>query len=98
MPRLEEWAIMTVPAEPYSNPDNMKQVLTGKVYEQPGKNDGSKINTTAIITVSGREVVTADGTVYRLGTVSDNYVKWCDSNNIATREQLEGPTPVILRR
>ena len=100
MPRLENWSVVVRPKDPYQAPELWATILAGNVYGHSKPDvfpDGSEINTSLVVSVKGREVKTYSGSVYTLGKVDENYVKWCEENGAATRERLEGPEPVKFK-
>ena len=97
MIKLENWSITARPRDPYQAPELWGSVLAGKVFGHPEFQDGSPIWSSLIKEVDGRIVKTHSGSVYTLGKVSEDYVKWCEENKFSTREKLEGETPIKWR-
>lgn len=84
MPRLENWSTCTRPdADPYTAPE-VQLSVQGKVYDHPDRPDGEGIITSPIRSFEGRTVTTYSGTVYELGQISEDFVRYC-------RDELYGP-------
>lgn len=66
--RLENWHT-TTNGTPYQDPATARLLLSGKVYGHPkGPHlDGRTVTTSPIVSVDGRKVTTASGSVYVLG-------------------------------
>ena len=72
MVELDDWAVVGGCQTPYSAPHRQ---LRGR------RPDGEYIRTSRIKTVNGPQITTVSGTVYRLLTPAEHYVRWCIDNN-----------------
>jgi|WetSurMetagenome_2_1015567.scaffolds.fasta_scaffold01970_21 hypothetical protein len=94
MPTIENWSIGFDEYDPYKAPELQIPMLYGTVTGHKKIKDGTNIRTSRITNVEGRIITTYSGSIYTLGQVSEDYVKWCEENKASTREQLEGPNPI----
>jgi len=60
----------------YTPPELQRRQLTGRVFGHPTRPGGSRIRTSNIVSITGREVTTQNS-VYILGNPSADYVEWC---------------------
>lgn len=74
--RLEEWAITEYEPDPYTPPEARGIHLSGIVTGHPKWADAHRVTTSRVVEVNGRIVTTRSGSIYRLGEVSENYLKW----------------------
>ncbi len=75
--RLEQWLVdYTDTDDGYIAPEAKHRSLVGTIYGHPRRPDGDKIRTSRIVNVDGRRVTTGSGTVYELGEVHPEYLKW----------------------
>lgn len=70
--RLEEWAIRT--------PGGLV-LLTGKVYDRKGIEDGTEIVTSRVIGSRGR-IVETKNSLYELGEIEKEYADWCEAGGV----------------
>jgi len=94
MPTLENWSLGSVPENPYQAPELWAAVLYGEVYDHAKIKDRTLVQTSRVVNVKNRTVFTSSGSIYTLGIPSEDYIKWCEENEVATREQLTGPEPI----
>ncbi len=76
--RIENWSLSDW--GPYDLPENQRFKVSGQVFGNPKFFDGDRITTSFLVAVSGCEVSTYSGSVYRLGKPSDDYMEWCREN------------------
>lgn len=81
---LDDWSICHRRSEKslWTPADSMPTCLKGIVSGHPKFGSGKLITTSQIALVEGREITTKSGTIYLLGKVSQQYVKWCHANGI----------------
>lgn len=96
MMKLENWSVTARPTDPYQAPELWGSCLRGDVKGHPKLGD-TEVTTSLIKNVNGRIVTTHSGSIYELGKVDEDYVKWCEENGNSTREKLEGPTPIKFK-
>jgi hypothetical protein len=73
---LTNWSLI-IGDNPYQAPENNVTCLYGIRV-----NDGKIIQTSYIVSSSGREVTTYSGSVYVLKDIDPNYLKWMSDHNI----------------
>lgn len=72
--RLENWAVCRATGQsPYSAPETVVQVLSGKVYDHPHFDDGDEITTSGIVGIRDGKVLTQSGSLYELGEPAPGY-------------------------
>ena len=76
--RIENWSV-NGEDNPYVPPEQQRVCLYGEVYGHPAFPDGHVVLTSAIVHVEGRKVITRSGSVYTLGTIHPDYLKWCEN-------------------
>ena len=72
---LDDWAVHASKVSPYSAPETIASVLSGKVSGHPRFKDGHVITTSPIISTKGSTIET-ENTIYRLGLAHPNYKHW----------------------
>ncbi len=77
---IENWSLKGSGGGPYDPPETRRYTVSGQVFGNPKFNDGERITTSYLVAVSGCEVETHSGSVYRLGRLSDEYMEWCREN------------------
>lgn len=73
--RIENWSCDRA-GDNYTAPEMAGVAVVGDVYGSH-RPDGKTIKTSAIVSVDGRRVHTAGGSVYTLGAPHPEYVEWC---------------------
>ena len=75
--RIEEWAIISLPVDPYSAPEmNVDLSLSGEAFGHPRFKDGHRIATSPILGKNKDDcVLTLSGSAYELGNVDAEYEK-----------------------
>lgn len=96
MIRLENWSVIVRAKDSYQAPELWSTTLYGNAYGHPKFNDGDIVSTSSIMEVNGRIIKTYNS-VYELGKVSEDYVKWCEEHKVSNREKLEGPNPIKIK-
>lgn len=71
--KLENWAIVALPSDPYEAPELWRQSIYGDVYDNPRFDDGTRVTTSRIVGKRNGNVVTKSGSEYELGQVSAQY-------------------------
>lgn len=80
-------------SDPYLAPELVGLALRGTVTNHPRKPDGSRIVTSRVVMVRGREVKTESGNWYRLGEPSEEYLEYLKRDG---REfDVEAPIKVV---
>jgi hypothetical protein len=80
MIRIENWAVVGLPIDPYKPPEQgVILVLKGQVYGHPKFPDGSELVTSPIMHADGRCVATVNHD-YLLGTVELQYKDWYEKH------------------
>ena len=74
--RIEEWSVYVVDGGPFMAPELHRIGIQGLVANHPRYYRSGRVQTSAIVTVSGRTVQTASGSIYFLGKPSADYVRW----------------------
>lgn len=77
---LHDWAVRSRYENPYMAPEINPPVLIGKSYGDPRREDGHLVKTTPIAIATGRIVITAGGTTYRLGRIDREYRAWLEKS------------------
>jgi hypothetical protein len=74
---LENWAIVSIPSDPYQPPELWPRYLQGNVFGHHRFEDGTPITTSKIMSVSveDKTITTYSGSVYTLGAVDPEYEK-----------------------
>lgn len=74
--RIENWAIVTRPLNPYQAPEQCLAV-SGEVYDNPKFKQGEQITTSVIksFDCENQLVTTKSGSVYELGVAHPDYEK-----------------------
>jgi hypothetical protein len=73
---IENWAMVYSMDNPYKAPELQERYLAGTVYGHPNFKDGSFITTSYVVDINDKEVTTASGSLYLLGTPSEDYQRW----------------------
>jgi len=76
MPTIELWSAHHDLRQPFESREPRKLRISGLVYGHHRFDDGERILTGWLAGVNGRVVTTVGGTVYRLGDVSPDFVRW----------------------
>lgn len=90
---LDEWAVAYANEGPFGAPELAGIMLVGKVTGHPKKPDGSRIRTSEVLRVECRLVLTASGTIYRLGEPSAEYRVWLAEH----RPDWDPENPIVAR-
>lgn len=75
MPKLNKWAVVYLPPNPYTAPEACPPRLYGIVEAHPRFRDGDDVTTTRIIGQKNGLIVTRSGSEYELGDPDPNYEK-----------------------
>lgn len=95
MIRIREWAVRPGTDDPYMPPEHMGIRLSGKVYGHPEFRDGSKVDTSRIVSVEGRTITAESGRIYVLeGEPESEYLKWMKDNN----RTYDPVNPIVIKR
>jgi hypothetical protein len=78
---LNQWSVSYEGDPDYSAPEAMRICLRGRT------DDGREVRTSYIVTVEGRRITTRSGSVYTLGIVDPDYLKWLKTNGISYNER-----------
>lgn len=73
--RIECWSAMESTNDPFVAPELKNIRLRGRVFGHPVKKDGDLVKTSYIQGVNGKLVYTMN-TVYELGEVDPEFLKW----------------------
>lgn len=87
--KLQNWSVTGHPMDSiYTPPEDRTFHLYGTVYNHPDYENGSKVISSAIKSVQGREVTTVSGRKYVLGRVCPKFKRWCVEQgvHVPTRE------------
>lgn len=81
MPKLDLWSISKRPTDGYQAPELWKSVLQGIVSGHPRHPivmDGEPVSTSTVISINVEEkwAETSSGTIYELGDINPEWVKW----------------------
>ena len=68
----------------YLPPEMRSRYLAGNVYGHPTHEDGKYIRSSRIVTANDKEVTTASGSKYLLGSPAEEYLTWCNNNGYKT--------------
>jgi hypothetical protein len=79
-PVLHNWSVRANTLGPYDPPETRRITVSGAVFHSLKFQDGERITTSYIVGVSGVEINTHSGSVYRLGTPNEDYMDWCREN------------------
>jgi len=91
---LRDWWIKDLENDPFIPPECKHKIICGKVFNKPGFDDGSVIQTSTIEDAKGRFVLTTSGSVYRLyGRPDTGYYNWMKKQGIA----YDGYEPIKIR-
>jgi hypothetical protein len=85
MPRLENWSVIINDQSPFIAPELCYRMLNGEIYnDERGKfKDGTRITTSPLVEFDYKNKVAKTlNTIYTLGNLSENYLKWVRENNI----------------
>ncbi len=82
---IQDWAIQVDPfgkADPYTAPELIPSVLTGKVFGHERIEDGHNIISSPIVKVDIENgIVETMNTVYRVGKKAEDYQLYCNEYN-----------------
>lgn len=84
--KLENWYV-SEDDNPYCPPELRQKYVSGAVYGNPRFSDGYRVTTSNIVSINGNKITTNSGSVYELGTPSEDYINWLKANNMTL------PTP-----
>jgi hypothetical protein len=75
MPRLEQWAFVSLPRSGYKAPEQMTFTFTGIVYGHPRFGDGDPVTTSGFVEYDPDEgvFITHSGSRYTLGQPHPDY-------------------------
>jgi len=79
-PTIENWNVRSVARDEYDPPEVQGILVSGMVFDSPKFDDGTRITTSTVVAISGNEVNTRSGSVYRLGNPNPDYMIWCVEN------------------
>lgn len=89
--KLEQWSVCHHPDDsPWLAPEQKGISLQGEVFgDSRGRSDGCRIVTTNIKSIVGRRVTTESGSIYDLGSPSDDYIRFCvaEGHHVPTHEE-----------
>lgn len=81
MYRLENWSVVCLANNPYMAPELRTSHLSGQIYgRRPEFLDGEIVTTSYIVKAEGNKITTFSGSVYILGTPSQDYIEWARKN------------------
>jgi hypothetical protein len=81
MPHLEKWSVIhRGTSDFFTAPELQIFKLTGWVSDHPSFNDGERITTSGVKDV-GNGVVKTYNSIYTLGKIDDEWIKWCEDND-----------------
>jgi hypothetical protein len=92
MYRLEEWATVIYP-DPWQPPEMQSIAIRGKIYNHPNYEDGHEIITSSIASANGKIITTKSGSIYQLGKINKEFVKWMEDNKIS----FDPENPVTMK-
>ncbi len=78
--RIENWSLVSRRLGTYVAPELARVSIQGRVFGHPRFDEGEEITTSYLEAVSGCEVTTHSGSIYWLGSPSDEYTEWCREN------------------
>lgn len=83
MSKLENWSVISSPANPFQAPELWSTRLCGRIFDDPRFEDGMNVQTSSVqfLDVKNRIAKTRN-TEYTLGEPSEEYKKYCAENNI----------------
>ena len=85
---LNGWSVSFDGDPDYTAPEARLLRLQGKT------DDGRNVKTSHIVAVEGRRITTRSGSVYTLGIIDPDYLKWLKANGISYNER----EPITIRK
>jgi hypothetical protein len=78
---LNQWSVSFEGDPNYSAPEVRLIHLRGRT------DDGRNVKTSYVVAVEGRRITTRSGSVYTLGIIDPDYLKWLKANGITYNER-----------
>jgi hypothetical protein len=77
LPVLDNWSVRSDAPGPYEAPETKGIQVSGNVFFSPKLKDGERVTTSYVVAISGLEISTSNGSIYRLGMPDEGYMEWC---------------------
>lgn len=87
MKQLNCWSVVGDKLDVYKAPEQRSFCLVGKL------DSGAMIKTSMIVKAEGKVITTRSGSLYVLGEIDPNYLKFIKDNNISYNKD----NPIVIR-